>query len=173
MKRMPLRRWFAVASATLVAGAIAAGCAYNSPQEQEANACRIIGPKALIGAAGGAAGGAAIGAAAGGGRGAAIGAGVGLLAGALVGHVADQQDCQAAQQALAANLAAARTGSYIAWNSPSGHQGRYQVVSDSYAAHDSTDCRRAMSVPPPGSADAPQPLVACRQASGDWSYYPA
>ncbi len=150
-----------------------AACAYSSPQQQEASACSIIGPKALIGAAGGAAGGAAIGAAAGGGRGAAIGAGVGLLAGAVAGHIADQQDCQAAQQALAANLAAARTGSYIGWNSQSGHQGRYQVTSDSFPEHDSSDCRRAMSVPAPGSSDAPKPLVACRMANGDYSYYPA
>ncbi len=150
-----------------------AGCAYTSPQQQEASACRVIGPKAMIGAAGGAAGGAAIGAAAGGGRGAAIGAGVGLLAGAIGGHVADTQDCTAAQQALAANLAAARNGSTIAWQSPSGHQGQYRVVGESYVDHDSGACRRAMSVPAPGTGDQPQPLVACRMASGDYSYYPA
>ena len=160
-------------ASSLLVVVVLSGCAYSSPQQQEANACRIIGPKALVGAAGGAAGGAAIGAAVGHGRGAAIGAGVGLLAGAIGGHIADQQDCQAAQQALAANLAAARTGSYVAWNSPSGHQGRYQIVSDSYAEHDSTDCRRAMSVPAPGSADAAQPLVACRKPDGDYSYFPA
>ena len=147
------------------------GCAYNSPQQQETSACRIIGPKAMIGAIGGAAGGAAIGAAAGGGRGAAIGAGVGLLAGAIGGHIADSQDCAAAQQALAANLANARNGQVIPWQSQSGHQGQYQVTSDTYAAHDSQECRRATSVPPPGQAA--QALVACRNPNGDYSYYPA
>ncbi len=170
---MPISRVIATLSASLVAAGVLAGCAYSSPQQQEANACQVIGPKALVGAAAGAAGGAAIGAVAGHGRGAAIGAGVGLLVGAIGGHVADQQDCQAAQQALAANLAAARTGSTIAWNSPSGHAGQYQVVSDAYQAHDSADCRRAMSVPPAGSTQAAQPLVACRNQDGDYSYYTA
>ena len=147
------------------------GCAYSSAQDQEAQACRVIGPKALIAAAGGAAGGAAIGAAAGGGRGAAIGAGIGLLAGAIGGHIADQQDCQAAQQALAANLAAARQGSYINWQSASGHSGQYLVTSPVYAANGSNDCRRAQSVAAPGQAS--QPLVACRMPTGDYQYYPA
>jgi surface antigen len=146
------------------------GCAYSSPQQQEASACQVIGPKAMIGALGGSAGGAAIGAAAGGGRGAAIGAGIGLLAGAIGGHVADQQDCAAAQQALAANLAAARAGSVINWSSPSGHQGEYQITSEPFPAHGSSDCRQAMSVPAPG-AGSPQPLVACRSVSGDYSFY--
>ena len=164
---MPLVRLIAVLCSALLAGVVLTGCAYNSPQQQEANSCSVIGAKAMVGAAGGAAGGAAIGAAAGGGRGAAIGAGVGLLAGMIAGHIADQQDCQAAQHALAANLAAARTGSMIAWNSPSGHGGQYQVVSDSFASHDSAECRRAVSV------GAAQPLVACRKADGDYAYYPA
>ncbi len=146
-------------------------CAYHSPAEQEANACKIIGPKALIGALGGAAGGAAIGAAAGGGRGAAIGAGVGLLVGAIGGHIADQQDCQAAQLALAANLEAARNGETIAWESPSGHNGQYQVTGDAYPAHGSNLCRSAMSVPAPNSGDTPKPLVACRMQDGNWTYY--
>jgi surface antigen len=156
-----------IALATLLSG-----CAYNSPQEQESKACSVIGPKAMIGAVGGAAGGAAIGGAAGGGRGAAIGAGIGLLAGVIGGHIMDQQDCQAAQQALAANLAAAREGSTINWRSASGHQGQYQVTSTQYAAHGSDDCRQAMSVPPPGTSNRPQPLVACRMPDGDYSYYP-
>lgn len=149
------------------------GCAYNSPQQQEANACQIIGPKAMVGALAGAAGGAALGAAAGGGRGAAIGAGVGLLGGALVGHLVDQQDCAAAQQALVANLEAARNGSVIAWTSQSGHRGEYRVTSGSFPAHDSSDCRQAESVPPPGSGEAPKPLVACRMPNGDWTFYNA
>ena len=157
----------------LALAAAISGCAYSSPQQQEANACRIVGPKAMIGAVGGAAGGAAIGAAAGGGRGAAIGAGVGLLAGVIGGHIADQQDCAAAQQALVANLEAARTGSTIPWQSPSGHGGQYQVTSDRYAAYDSPDCRTAMSVPAPNSGEAPQSLVACRMANGDYTYHPA
>ncbi|MCQ8277543.1 hypothetical protein NFI95_03640 [Acetobacteraceae bacterium KSS8] len=150
-----------------------AACAYDSPQQQEANACRIIGPKAMVAGLGGAAGGAAIGAAAGGGRGAAIGAVAGLLVGAIGGHIADQQDCKAAQQALAANLANVRNGQTINWTSPSGHTGQYQVTSDAFAAHDSTYCPRATSLQPPGS-DAPgQPLVACRMPDGNYSYYPA
>ncbi len=153
--------------------ALLSGCAYNSPQQQQANACQIIGPKTMIGAVGGAAGGAAIGGAAGGGRGAAIGAGLGLLAGALGGHIMDQQDCQAAQLALATNLGVARSGGTIAWRSPSGHQGQYRVISDPYAAHDSADCRQAMSVPAPGSNESPLPLVACRMPNGDYSYYPS
>jgi surface antigen len=153
-------------------GTLLSGCAYNSPQEQESSACTVIGPKAMIGAVGGAAGGAAIGAAAGGGRGAAIGAGVGLLAGAIGGHIMDQQDCQAAQQALAANLSAAREGSTINWRSASGHQGQYQVTSAQYPAHGFDDCRQAMSVPPPGAYDQPKPMVACRKPDGDYSYYP-
>ncbi len=157
----------------LALAAAVSGCAYSSPQQQEASACRIIGPKAMIGAVGGAAGGAALGAAAGGGRGAAIGAGIGLLAGVIGGHVADQQDCAAAQQALVANLEAARTGSTIAWQSPSGHSGQYQVTSDPYADHESSDCRRAMSVPAPSSGEAAQPLVACRMANGDYTYHSA
>ncbi len=164
---MPLVRFAAVLWSAVMAGVILAGCAYSSPQQQEANSCSVIGAKAMVGAAGGAAGGAALGAAAGGGRGAAIGAGVGLLAGMIAGHIADQQDCQAAQRALAANLAAARTGSMIAWSSPSGHGGQYEVVSDSFASHDSSDCRRALSV------GAGQPVVACRKPDGDYAYYPA
>ena len=159
--------------APLACAALASGCAYDSPQEQEANACKIIGPKAMVGALGGAAGGAAIGAAAGGSRGAAIGAGLGLLAGAIGGHIADQQDCQAAQQALAANLQSARDGTVIPWESPSGHRGEYRVTGDIYAAHDSTNCRQAMSIPAPGSHDQPQPVVACRMANGDYKYYPS
>lgn len=157
----------------LALGALLSGCAYNSAQQQEANACSIIGPKTMIGAVGGAAGGAALGAAAGGGRGAAIGAGVGLLAGLVGGHLMDQQDCQAAQQALAANLAAAREGSVINWRSASGHQGQYRVTSASYVAHASNDCRQAMSVVAPGTGDRPQPLVACRTPNGDYTYYAA
>jgi surface antigen len=156
----------------LLFGSLSA-CAYNSPQQQETDACKIIGPKALVGALGGAAGGAAIGALADGSQGAAIGAGVGLLAGLVGGHIADQQDCQAAQKALAENLENARNGSTITWQSPSGHSGQYQVSSDAFAAHDSTDCRQAESVPPPGSSESAQSLVACRMPNGDYTYYPS
>jgi surface antigen len=157
----------------LAVPALLSGCAYSSPQQQEANACQIIGPKTMIGSLGGAAGGAAIGAAAGSGRGAAIGAGLGFLAGALGGHIADKQDCQAAQLALAHNLDAAPSGGTIAWRSASGHQGQYRVLSDPYVAHDSAACRQAMSVPAPGSNQSPVPLVACRMPNGDYSYYPS
>ena len=167
-----MRRIGNVCCLVLFAGSLMA-CAYTSPQQQEANACKILGPKAMIGALGGAAGGAAIGAAADGGQGAAIGAGLGLLTGLVGGHIADQQDCQAAQKALAENLETARNGSTITWQSPSGHSGQYQVSSDAFAAHNSTDCRMAQSVPAPGSTDNPQNLVACRMPDGDYSYYPS
>jgi surface antigen len=146
------------------------GCAYNSAQEQEANACRIIGPKAMIGGLAGAAGGAAIGAAAGGGRGAAIGAGIGLLAGAIAGHVADSQDCAAAQAALKAEIMAARTNQTITWNSRSGHTGQYLVTGDTYAAAGGAMCRRAESVAPPGSGEPGKGVIVCRQPDGNYTY---
>jgi surface antigen len=166
-----MRYFVTAACLPLAIGMCLSGCAYTSPQQQEANACSVIGAKAMIGAVGGAAGGAAIGAAAGGGRGAAIGAGAGLLLGLVGGHMMDQQDCQAAQQALAANLAAARDGTLISWRSESGHQGQYRVSGASFSAHDSSDCRQASSVPGPGTNAPPQPVVACRMPNGDYSYY--
>lgn len=147
-----------------------AACAYSSPQEQEANACRTIGPKAMVGGLAGAAGGAAIGAATGGGRGAAIGAGIGLLAGAVAGHVADTQDCAAAQAALQSQLLAARANSAIVWTSPSGHTGQYLVNGDAYAGAGNAQCRRVTSMPAPGTGEASKPLIACRQADGNYTY---
>ncbi len=143
------------------------GCAYSSPQQQEASACSVIGPKSLVGGAAGAAGGAAIGAAAGGGKGAAIGAGVGLLAGFVAGHVADGQDCAAAQAALQAQLFAVQANSRIAWQSPSGHAGEYMAMGDSFASAGGT-CRRAESVPHAGQA--PTLLTVCRTPEGDYKY---
>jgi surface antigen len=155
-------------AAPLAIAAFVSGCAYNSPQEQEANACRVIGPKALVGGVAGAAGGAAIGAAAGGGRGAAIGAGLGLLTGAVVGHIADQQDCAAAQAALQAQLFAAQANGRIAWSSQSGHSGQYVAIGDDYTNGAGATCRHAQSLPAAGGQ--PQSLLVCRQPGGDYSY---
>ncbi len=155
-------------AAPVAIAALVSGCAYNSPQEQEANACRVIGPKALVGGVAGAAGGAAIGAAAGGGRGAAIGAGVGLIAGVIAGHVADQQDCAAAQAALQAQLFAVQANGRIAWNSQSGHSGQYVALGNNYTDSAGATCRHAQSIPAPGGQS--QPLLVCRKPGGDYTY---
>lgn len=147
---------------------LVSGCAYDSPQQQEANACRIIGTKALIGGVAGAAGGAAIGAAAGNGKGAAIGAGIGLLAGLIAGHVADNQDCEAAQAALQSQIMAARTHGTIPWTSKSGHSGEYQVTGDVYAGSNGAQCRNADSVAA-GNGTA-TPILVCRKPNGDYTY---
>jgi hypothetical protein len=159
--------------AALVPLALAAGlpgCTYSSAQQQEASACQILGPKTPIGGALGAAGGAAIGGAVGGGNAALIGAGAGLLAGLVGGHIADQQDCAAAQAALQAQLFDARSGGTIAWSSPSGHQGQYREIGVAYAGPNSATCRRADSLPAAGSGETSQPLVVCRTPDGNYHY---
>lgn len=147
------------------------GCAYSSPQQQEASACQVIGPKALVGGLVGAAGGAAIGAAAGGGKGAAIGAGVGLLTGAAVGYMADSQDCKAAQAALQSQLMAARAGTPIGWSSESGHTGQFMPQGDVYAGQNGAQCRRAASVTQAGGTPA-QSFITCRHPDGTYTYAP-
>jgi predicted lipid-binding transport protein (Tim44 family) len=164
----------------LVVSGMTGGCTnrpYSSPQEQAANACQALGPKALsgalIGGLGGAAAGAAIGGAAGGGRGAGIGAlaglGAGLIGGFVVGKQLDQQDCIQAQAALQ-QVGSAGVGQAVYWTNPAtGSHGAYTPVSATYDANGQV-CRQVradyyMKNHQPVTGDTG---VVCRTPEGDW-----
>lgn len=159
---------------------VGSGCTdrpYGGPAEQAANACKMLGPKALsgalIGGVAGAGAGAAVGAAAGGGRGAGIGAlaglGVGLIGGLVVGHGIDQRDCQAARLALQ-QMGAAGTGQAVSWADPAtGSHGVYVPTSGDFTANG----RICRNIRADWYIKNHQPVtgddgIVCRTQDGDW-----